>query len=339
MYQRALCWAVPLLCLLTITACGSTTSSASKPTVGSVATTIHLGTAAQQWTPNAEGLWFLDTWDGVANEVDPAVNKVVSSISVGYGATNLLATPEVHALWVTKTDGSVSRIDLSTGQVVATIQVSTEAVSSMTATSDPLTLWVAAYTDHTVMRIDMQTNRVAAAIDVGHAPDDLQTANGSVWVCNIRDDRAVQQIIPETNQVVTRLTLQHSNFAGIGCGSIRFTENAVWVMTYNGITELLRLDPQSFATIATTNLGTEVIGFNIGADATAVWIPNVETKELLRVDAQSSKVVGKLALGQAPSRVMLSAHSVWVSDYRDLSDGTLSSNGTGNTVWRITPAP
>jgi hypothetical protein len=80
------------------------------------------------------------------------------------------------------------------------------------------------------------------------------------------------------------------------------------------------------------------MGFNIGADTSAVWIPDVDTSELVRVDAQTDKVSGKLSLDQAPSRATMAAHAVWVSSYYAVSDGTLSSNGTGNTLWRITPA-
>jgi streptogramin lyase len=338
--RHRLSWAAALLCMLVITACGSTTSSGSKPSIGTLAATIHLGTAAPQAAASAQGIWFLDASDGIADEVDPASNKIVASIRVGLGITNVLATPEINALWVTEISGAVSRIDLSTGQIVATIPVSAQAVSSLTATTNPPALWVAGYTDHTITRIDMQTNRVVATIDVGNAPDDIESADGSVWVCNLKDDRAVQQLDPQTNQIVTRVTLPYSGFGGVGCGSVRFTENALWVMTYHGggrTTVLLRLDPHTYATIATIDLGSDTIGFGIGADANAVWMSDVDTRELLRVDAQTNKVVGKLSLDQAPSRVMLTARAVWVGNFYESSDGTLSSNGTGNTLWRITP--
>jgi hypothetical protein len=162
-----------------------------------------------------------------------------------------------------------------------------------------------------------------------------------VWVCNLKDDRGVQQIDPRTNQVVTRVTLHYSGFGGVGCGSIRFTENALWVMVYQGggrTNALLHLDPHTYASLGTVDLGPDIMGFNIGADTSAVWVPDVDTSKLVRVDAQTNKVSGKLSLDQAPSRATIAAQAVWVSSYYAVSDGTLSSNGTGNTVWRITPA-
>jgi streptogramin lyase len=326
--------------MLVMTACGSAASGGSKPSIGTLAATINLGTAASQTAASAQGIWFLDVIDRVANEVDPTSNKVVASIPVGFGATNLLATSSPNALWVTDREGEVKRIDPSAGVVIATISVSAQPVSSLTATANPPAVWVASYTDHTVKRIDMQTNRVVAAIDVGNAPDDIESADGSVWVCNLKDDRGVQQIDPQTNQVATKVTLQYSGFGGVGCGSVRFTQTALWVMTWRGsgrTTALLRLDPHTFATIATIDLGSDIIGFSIAADASAVWIPDVDASELLRVDAKTNKVAGKLALNQAPSRVTLTERSIWVGNFYDSSDGTLSSNGTGNTLWRITP--
>ena len=342
MNHRTLSWAAALLCLLVMTACGGATSSASKPSVGAIAATIPLGTTVQQATTSVQGIWVLDASDRVANEVDPTSNKVVASIPVGFGPTNLLVTSAPNALWVTNRDGAVKRIDPGTGAVVATISVSAQPVSSLTATTNPPALWVAGYSDHTVSRIDMQTNHVVATIDVGNAPDDIESANGSVWVCNLKDDQGVQQIDPATNQVATKVTLHYSSFGGVGCGSIRFTENALWVMTYHGAARtnvLLRLDPHTYATVATIDLGSDIIGFSMGADASAVWVSDVDTSGLLRVDAQTNKIAGKLSLDQAPSRVTLTAHSVWVGNFYESSDGTLSSNGTGNTLWRITPAP
>jgi streptogramin lyase len=342
MNHRLLSGAVALLCLLVMTACGGTTSSGSKPSIGTLAATIQLGPIAQQTSGGVQGIWFLDVVDRVADEVDPTTNKVVASIPVGFGATNLLATSAPDALWVTNRDGAVKRIDPATGEVVATITVSAQPVSSLTATTNPPALWVAGYTDHTVTRIDMQINRAVATIDVGNAPDDIVAADGSVWVCNLKDDRGVQQINPQTNQVTTKVTLPYSGFGGVGCGSIRFTQNALWVMTWRGggrTTALLRIDPQTYATIATIDLGSDIIGFSIGADASTVWAADVDASELLRVDTKTNQVAGKLSLNQAPSRITLTAHSVWVGNFYDSSDGTLSSNGTGNSLWRITPAP
>jgi YVTN family beta-propeller protein len=330
-------------------ACGGTTPQTGgpphAPSIGTVATSIHLGEAAQHAAVGTQGIWFLNAVDGLADEVDPATNQVVASISLGTGLfapTNILAIPEVNALWVTQAGGTVRRIDLSTGQVVATIPVSTQAVFSMTATASPPTLWVASYTDYTVTRIDMRTNKVVATITVGAAPDDIEAGGGTVWVCNLRDDQAIQQIDPQTNHVVTRVTMHYSNFGGEGCGSIRFTANAMWVMSYHGAvrtTVLLRIDPHTYATVATIPLGSDYIGFNTGVDERAVWVSDNDASKLLKVDAQTNRVVGQLPLNQSPGAATVVAGAVWVSSSYDQNQKFPNDKVPSDTLWRITPAP
>ncbi|HEV2238646.1 MAG TPA: hypothetical protein VGR57_18455 [Ktedonobacterales bacterium] len=338
--------AVLVICMLMMAACGGASAGGAKPAshaIGTLAATLRLGSVTQQTAAGAGGIWFLDASDAVANEVDPSTNKVVATISLQIGATNILATPEVNALWATRDDGTVTRTDLGTGKVVATIPVSTAGVYALTATANPPTLWVAAVHDHTVSRIDMSTNKVAATIAVGSTPEDIEAQGDSVWVCNLKDDNGVQQIDPQTNQVTTRVTLHYSNFGGIGCGSIRFAANALWVMTYEGTvrtTVLLRLDPTTYATVATIDLGTDYIGFNIGADANGVWVPDIDSWDLLRVDARTNRVLGKLPMKERPNRATVTNGVVWVSNqYNNPDTFYQNAERTGDTLWRINPAP
>jgi virginiamycin B lyase len=343
MNNRTLSWVAALLCTLMVVACGGAPAHGSSSTtaaIGKITATIHLGAAAQQTVVGSHGLWFLNALDGFADEVDPSTNHVVATIKVGFEATHLLVTPDLNALWVAGSDGSVSRFDLSTGHMVIAIPISTQAVSAMTTTTSPPALWVASPTDHTVTRVDMTTNRVAATIAVGAGSDDIETGHGTVWVCNLKDDQGVQEIDPQTNQVTTRVTLSYSNFGGTGCGGLQITDDAIWVMTYNGggdVTTLLRVDPHAYATVATISLGTGDIGFNIAADASGVWVPNVGTSALVRVDAHTNRIVGTLPLSQSPSGVTLAGGAVWVSSYIQ-SNHYEPIKRPSDTLWHITPA-
>jgi hypothetical protein len=335
-------WAIASLCVFMVAACGGATSSGTRPAtsaVGKITATIRLDAAAQQGAVGTQGLWFLNAVDGYADEVDPATNHIMATVKVGFEATHILASPAANALWVAGSDGSITRFDLATGHLVGAIPVSTHAVAAMTMTASPPALWVASPTDHTVTRIDIATNQVAATIAVGAWPDDIVSAQGTVWVCNLKDDQGVQQIDPQTNQVATRITLHYSNFGGTGCGGVRVTDAAIWIMTYSAvsdITTLLRVDPSTYATVASITLGTGDIGFNMAADATAVWIPNITTQALIRVDAHTNRVAGTLALSQPPSRVTLAASAVWVNNFSQ--SGTYQAiKRPSDTVWRISP--
>jgi YVTN family beta-propeller protein len=347
MLSRTRWSAVILIGMLALAACGASSTQGSKPrspSIGKLAATITLKETAQQTAANTQGIWFLNALDDLAVEVDPITNHVVASLKLGILANNLLVTPEVNALWVTRDDGTVTRTDLGTGKIVATIPISTAGVYALTATSNPPTLWVTAVHDDKVVRIDMRTNMVVATIDVGTHPEDVEAAKGSVWVCNLRDNNSVQEIDPQTNQVTTRITQNYSP-GGVGCGSIRFTENALWVMTHagaNGVV-LLRLDPTTYATVASIHFGQDYNtypSFDIGADASGVWVVDRATWKLMRVDAKTNRIRGTLAMSQRPNQAIVASGAVWVTNqYNNPDSKGQNAERTGDTLWRITPAP
>jgi hypothetical protein len=132
---------------------------------------------------------------------------------------------------------------------------------------------------------------------------------------------------------------------GFGCGSIRFTTNALWVMTHagaNGVV-LVRLDPTTYATVASINLGqayNTYMSFIIGADASGVWVVDRESWNLLHVDAKTNRLLGTLAMSQRPNQAIVASGAVWVTNMSNNPDSRgENAERTGDTLWRITPAP
>ena len=83
-------------------------------------------------------------------------------------------------LWVSNVqEGTVSRLDPTTGAVTATVDVGTQPVDG-TVAPDGL-VWIPNLGDNTVSRIDPTTARVVGTMRVGPGPFVLNVAFGDVW--------------------------------------------------------------------------------------------------------------------------------------------------------------
>jgi YVTN family beta-propeller protein len=83
-------------------------------------------------------------------------------------------------LWVSNVpDGTVSRIDVSSGAVTATVKTGTQPVDGIVA-PDGL-VWIPNLGDGTVTRIDPATARIVGSMRVGASPFVLSVAFGDVW--------------------------------------------------------------------------------------------------------------------------------------------------------------
>ncbi|MGH2727694.1 MAG: hypothetical protein ACRDKS_12055, partial [Actinomycetota bacterium] len=132
--------------------------------------------------------------------------------------------------------GIVTRIDLSSGTVLAQIPVEGPAWGIDVG---PGAVWVAGMNG--VWRIDPQTDSVVATIDVLNAVD-IAVGPNLVWVTGMLpgvagqpNEHAVFSINPRTNLVVHRTLLPGANQLDVG-------EDVVWVVTdVEGV--LVGLDP------------------------------------------------------------------------------------------------
>ena len=98
-------------------------------------------------------------------------------------------------------DGTISRIDASTGSVTATITVGGQPGGVGFGDGS---LWVANFGDGTVERVDPTANAVTARIPVGGQPDGATvSSDGTVWISDFAG--AVLRIDPTTNAVAARI--------------------------------------------------------------------------------------------------------------------------------------
>jgi len=247
-------------------------------------------------------------------------DQIVAKIPAGPGQ---LALGE-GALWLLS-GNSVSRIDLDTNQVVASIPVGEFRIDLTTGYG---AVWAAA--SGIVLRIDPQTNQVSASIQPAASLNlnGIAAGAGSVWVSSA-DEETIFRIDPGTNQVIAAIHI------GLSSQQIAVTEDAVWVanlkFTHNdegtwvpspGAPNLVRIDPITNEVSAGIPLDCDTR--NLAVDVSAVWIPCAVAPVVYRIDPLTNQVLARIAIPGRSRKIASDSNAVWVT--------------TGNTLTRIDPA-
>ena len=103
------------------------------------------------------------------------------------------------AVWAVNPDGTISRIDLETGELVARIE--TEAPAWTIAAGDEGVWYLSVDAESSVMSIDPRTNRTAQRIDLSsELLWGVATGAGSVWATT-REQGLLWRIEPGRNPV------------------------------------------------------------------------------------------------------------------------------------------
>jgi len=149
--------------------------------------------------------------DSVAR-IDPQTNRLAGR-PVRTGASPQSLAVGGGSLWVANHDaGTVSRIDLASGKVVANIPVPSQPHRVAYGAG---AVWVGLWHDNSVAQIDPETNRVVGSpIPIGfHHAGNLAAGAGGVWVTSdyraeaAPEDVVVVRIEPQTNRAVETIAV------------------------------------------------------------------------------------------------------------------------------------
>ena len=187
----------------------------------------------------------------------PAVGGRSLWISRNRGVTGPLQTTDIRI--ARSTPGTVSRIDLATSEVEATIRVG--AVPREVNYGDG-SAWVAIQVDASVSRIDPRNNRVER-IPVGRDPVAVAVGFGAVWVAGGLGRGTVWRIDSATREVDAVIPVGRTPFdVATGAG-------AVWV-THGLEGTVSRIDPRTSSVVKTIRLGfsPHALAFGDGA----LWV-------------------------------------------------------------------
>lgn len=191
-----------------------TNSVAKRYTVGSRPVGLVIAEGAVWVTANgADEVWTIDLQADEVRGRPIKVGREPLDIAVGWGS-----------IWVTNVaNGTVSRIDPRTRQVVATIPVGSEPSGLAVGTT---ALWVADFAESRVWRIDPRTNQVAGPpISVGQGPSALIASPFGIWIAS---QSATLSRIDESRPGVAAITV------GRSATGIAVVGQQIWVTDYLG---------------------------------------------------------------------------------------------------------
>jgi streptogramin lyase len=180
----------------------------------------------------------------------PLLEAISATIDTGAGSTNVGAGAE--AIWVPLTgDGTLARIDATTNEVVAIIDVGAAPQEGgptgpqMDVALDGEHVWLAASLGTSginavpsLLRIDPATNTVVETFTISAHPFNITAGEGSLWVASYRNG-SVLRVNPETGDVLATILLTNASCVTVGAG-------AVWVGS-DGLVLQIHRTGQTFA--------------------------------------------------------------------------------------------
>ena len=204
------------------------------------------------------------------------------------------------AVWVVSEEGTVSRVDAATRQVVQRITVGRDPVGVAAGHG---AVWVASSGDRSVSWINPSTNTVVKRVPVGNGPTGIALGDGAVWVANSLDN-SVSRIDADTGRVVATIGVGGTP-SGVAAGL-----GAVWVSNTTDGT-VSRISPSSNAVVRPIPVGNGPRAIAVGADA--VWVANGLDGTVSRIDPASDTVVATVGVGDGPSAVAVGPGAVWAA--------------------------
>jgi len=205
-------------------------------------------------------------------------------------------------IWVTSwLSNNVSKIDIVTNTVVATVAVGSLPTG---AAFDGTHIWVANYSDDNVSKIDIVTNTVVATVAVGSNPIDAAFDGTHIWVANYYSD-TVSKIYISTDTVITTISV------GTGPESVAYDGTHLWVAntTSNNVSKIDISTDTVVATVSGVNSGIKSVAF----DGTHIWVTNSGTDTITKIDIHTNTIVATLAVAGIPRGAVFDGTHVWVA--------------------------
>jgi YVTN family beta-propeller protein len=224
------------------------------------------------------GVWAAKNDTKAVVRIDPASNRIVSTVDIGVLPFELLATPD--AVWVTSYfDDAVVRIDPTRGQVTATIRTPGQGPSGIISADGQV--WVVDSRGSAVSQIDPGRNQVVGSIAIhcpstclgGAVPLPVAATEGSLWVRNEGDGTLVR--IERASAKLTA-TIDIGAFWGRdGQDAIAVADGGLWL---SGIS-LQRIDPHTNRLTHARDYG----GIALAAGYGSLWVTD-QVGRILRID-------------------------------------------------------
>ncbi len=204
-------------------------------------------------------------------------------------------------LWVSNdTAASVSKIEIATNAVVATVAVGGRPTSLV---YDGTSVWVTNWSGGTVSKINATTNAVTATLATGSNPYGVAFDGTNVWVAN-QGSNSLSKINPTTN-TITNITV------GSNPTEVTFAFGSIWFSRANSSGSVVRLDPATNAVTATITVGNAP--YSLTSDGSAMWVVNRAGGTVSRINPATNTVTATITTGSTPYDLAFLDNRMWVT--------------------------
>jgi len=266
------------------------------------------------WVAISDSVWISNKPMNSIARLDPAINQVGATITVGKAPCAGLAVG-FGSVWVPLcSDGSVVRVDLASQKIVATIHSGVADTEGGIAAGEG-SVWMPSDAAGVLSRIDPATNKVAAKIPIPAGSYTAIVSDGAVWITGTKSN-VVTRVDPKSEKVTASIPVgPKPRFLAAGLGSI-------WVLN-QGDGSVSRIDPATSHVSATIAVGVPGEGGDIAVGEGAVWVTAIGTP-LSRIDAATNRVT-KQFVGKGGDAMRVGLGSLWLAMHEF------------HEVWRIDP--
>lgn len=266
------------------------------------------------WLAIDDHVWVSNKPKDSITGMDPKTNKVAATIAVGKRPCSGLAAA-FGSIWVPACgDQAISRVDIKTGTVVATIPTGVgDSEGGIAAGAG--SIWMLVDKRGTLVRVDPATNKVVAEIAVAPGSFCAAFGEGALWVTST-EKSLVSRIDPQTNIIVETIAV------GKGPRFLTVGEGGVWTLNQVDGT-ISRIDPATNKVVATIEAGLVGAGGEIAAGEGSVWA-TLFGFPITRIDPATNKVAQQF-VGEGGDAIRVGHGSVWLSNLK------------AQNVWRLDP--
>lgn len=240
----------------------------------------------------------------------PPAGTVAARIPVGTEPQGLAFA--AGAIWVPNSrDGTVSRIDPATNQIVATITIGEPgggygSPTTVAARGDEI--WVGDNEALKLVRIDPATNQIVATIDLTTAPHGIAVGDHALWLSY---QSTLVRLDPDTGETVATIFLD-----GTGAYGVAATDSAIWVQSRILV---YRVDPATNTIVASISIPGANNLLGLAADEDSVWTGDWFTYLIYRIDPATNQAVATIPwVIEHPGHYVITDDSVWVASNNHL---------------------
>jgi hypothetical protein len=275
---------------------------------------IHTSGNADWVTVAGDSAWLANIGSGITR-YDLATGAMLGEIEAN---DICLAMDEgFGSLWAGDcVDNTLLRIDVATGELVATISLPFANLPSESSVAvGGNGVWILSTGPQPdLVRIDPATNGVGDAFPAPNGATAVRAGYGSLWITRAANGQLLRVDESTGEQLAEIDVAPESTFLAVG-------EGGVWTLGSNG--EVVHVDPTTNSVVAIIPTGGPVDHGDIGVGGGYVWA-RISSSLFAQIDPIANTVVARYGPpSEGSGGIDADAQAVWVSDY------------LGQTLWRL----